>query len=175
MLNPKNEGGIGRWFSFRVMFIIRPRPSFSGCFFGIPNEVLSWFKQKISGLWLHGCFFWNPNTWIFQKFVAFHPKNRPKGRNVTCLEDPGISICISLSRITLKMNKAGFWSLFVWRIIPIWETSQTLRRIWNCSTSLGDVCNFFLGVSSMAHLWANHYISTGSSRMIFPFAIHHHV
>lgn len=115
-------------------------------FFGIPNEVLGWFKQKISGLWLHGCFFWNPNTWIFQKFVAFHPKNRPKGRIVTYLEDPGISICISLSRITLKMNKAGFWSLLVWRIIPIWETSQTMRRLWNCSTSLGDVW-FFLGVA----------------------------
>ena len=76
-----------------------------------------------------GAFFLNPNTWIFQKFVAFHPKNRPKGRNFTYLEDPGISICISLSRITLKMNKAGFWSLLVWRIVPIWETSQTMRRI----------------------------------------------
>ena len=34
------------------------------------------------------------NTWIFQvcnlTFLPFHPKNLPKGRNFTYLEDPGI-------------------------------------------------------------------------------------
>ena len=72
-LTPKNGGGIGRWFSFRVMFIARPRPSFSGCFFGIPNEVLGWFKKKYQDFDCMGAFFEtlipgsSKNLWLFTR------------------------------------------------------------------------------------------------------------
>ena len=46
------------------------------------------------------------------KFVPFHPKNLPKGRNFTYMEDPGIYICTSILLFNYEMKTREVqWSL----------------------------------------------------------------
>ena len=42
-----------------------------------------------------------PGSSKYVKFVPFHPKNLPKGRNFTYLEDPGIVIFLDSTKMIL--------------------------------------------------------------------------
>ena len=62
------------------------------------------------------------------KCVPFHPKNLPKGRNFTYMEDPGI--------MDGWKTSVSFWDGATWQVLYCWWKEKNLHHLTWCRLTL---------------------------------------